>query len=240
MCTVTLARAGGGWRLVHNRDEQRRRAPGSGVRLHDGGRLALWPVDGAAGGTWIGVNQRGLFGCVLNRNPDPPWRPAEPRSRGLLLPPLLVDCDDLDAAHQHLARLDPLAYAPFRLLLGDDHGAAHWCWDGTAFVREEVGEGALLLTSSGLGDHLVEARRRQLFGQRAEEIAHNPAAQDAFHRHSWPDDGPTSVCMRRHDACTVSSTRLVTTPASVVCAVHQGPPDRPAPVSAASLPRRGR
>jgi hypothetical protein len=63
-----------------------------------------------------------------------------------------------------------------------------------------------MLTSSGLGDELVAPPRRELFDRMITFGEQTPEAQDAFHRHAWPDRGYLSVRMRRADARTVSYT----------------------------------
>jgi hypothetical protein len=45
-----------------------------------------------------------------------------------------------------------------------------------------------------------------LFMQMLKGQAATPDAQDAFHRHAWPDQLHLSVCMSRADARTVSRT----------------------------------
>ena len=74
------------------------------------------------------------------------------------------------------------------------------------FESRPVGRTPLLFTSSGLGDHLVEGVRRELFeGFFAGPAEGWRAAQDGFHRHRWEEGrGHLSVNMARPDARTVS------------------------------------
>ena len=60
MCTVSVIHLpNGGYRVVHSRDEQRSRAPGTTPKEHvlrapDGSPVrAWWPIDPDAGGTWV-------------------------------------------------------------------------------------------------------------------------------------------------------------------------------------------
>ncbi|MGE0442239.1 MAG: NRDE family protein [Gemmatimonadales bacterium] len=123
MCTLSWLPAAEGYRLFFNRDERLTRAPGRppepgverGVRF-------LAPVDGDAGGTWIGVNEYGLAVALLNRYPsgapgEHPWagprgRPANRISRGILVRALL-GCRDRAAAVRYLKTAELHRYEPF-------------------------------------------------------------------------------------------------------------------------------
>jgi hypothetical protein len=69
-----------------------------------------------------------------------------------------------------------------------------------------------MLTSSGLGDAVVDTPRRQLFERlvlRHERLW--PLAQDRFHIHQWPSRADITVHMERPDARTVSRTTIIVT-----------------------------
>jgi uncharacterized protein with NRDE domain len=73
--------------------------------------------DLQAGGTWLGISERGIVAGLLNR------RTAEPpvsskRSRGLLLMEVLASAS-VAAAEHALAAVDPEAYNAFNLLVAD-------------------------------------------------------------------------------------------------------------------------
>ncbi|MEL7087152.1 MAG: hypothetical protein AAGL98_01720, partial [Planctomycetota bacterium] len=72
-----------------------------------------------------------------------------------------------------------------------------------------------MLTSSGLGDHLVETPRRELFHAGP---FRTPADQDAFHGHRGADRPELSVFMHRDDARTVSRTAVEVAADAVVMA----------------------
>ena len=63
-----------------------------------------------------------------------------------------------------------------------------------------------MLTSSGLGDHLVEGPRHDLFDKGFNGSTDWVASQDRFHAHRWLEHPKLSVCMSRTDASTVSRT----------------------------------
>lgn len=210
MCTVTvIATGGGGFRLVTNRDESRRRAPALAPRRHvlSTGQEALWPVDPVGAGTWIGVAGHGLVLTILNLN-LPGCAGAQPGapSRGGLLPGLLEQADP-SSVGDALARIDLDAYTPFRMLALDGTRMETMRWDGKQLSREDRPLGACCLASSGLGDHLVEARLG-LFDEFLEEHGETPAMQDLFHEHVWEGREEISVLMSRPDARTVSTTAV--------------------------------
>ncbi len=74
--------------VAANREEMYDR-PSQPPRIQSGTPRVICGVDRKAGGTWLGVNQFGMFATVTNRRKSNP--PAEPRSRGLLCRELL-DC----------------------------------------------------------------------------------------------------------------------------------------------------
>jgi hypothetical protein len=242
MCTLTVVPLPGGRvRLAFNRDEQRTRPPGRPpARRRFGIREAVLPTDPVSGGTWLAVNDAGLTLAVLNANPPDTVRDVPPRrSRGEIIPALLV-CATPAAALGDLERAVCYPdFAPFRLVLVGDGLVADVRWDGRQpMVMNRLAGGApLLFTSSGLGDHLVEGVRRELF----DDLFAGPAdgweaAQDAFHRHRWPDRPHLSVNMERADARTVSHAVVELGPAAAMFAYHPDAPDRPVEPEFVHLP----
>jgi hypothetical protein len=110
-----------------------------------------------------------------------------------------------------LKRLSPLSFAPFRVVLVD--GRLMWTAAGGGGLGLQVDHYRLVrpqvVSSSGLGDALVEEPRRQLF----QSLVLNRrnallAGQAAFHRHQWSNAPAISVLMSRADARTVSRTQV--------------------------------
>ena len=67
MCTVTWLPGRNEYRLFFNRDERKTRKPAAPPALHEHhGVRQLYPVDGTAGGTWLGVNEYGVTVGILN------------------------------------------------------------------------------------------------------------------------------------------------------------------------------
>jgi len=234
MCTLTVVSLPGALvRLAFNRDEQRIRPSGvPPARRRFGAREAVLPTDPVSGGTWLAVNDAGLALALLNANPSDTGQGLAPhRSRGAIIPALLV-CATPAAALGELERAVRYPdFAPFRLVLVGDGLVADVQWDGRQpmVMNRLLGGTPLLFTSSGLGDDLVEGVRRELFDVLFGGPADGwEAAQDAFHRHRWPDRPHLSVNMERADARTVSHAVVELGPAAAAFAYHPDTPDRPA------------
>lgn len=198
------------FRVVVNRDEQRTRAEALPPRVaRTGDHDAIYPIDPASRGTWIGVNTAGLVLAVLNSNPisRPANRPGL-RSRGEIVPALLA-CDSVTAALAAASEIPAHEFPPFRLVAieRDRLGVVLGDSQRTTVQTLRRFDTPFLATSSGLGDHVVEQPRRDLFNatllRGVSDIADR---QDAFHRHCWPDRHHVSVEMSRSDARTVSRT----------------------------------
>jgi uncharacterized protein with NRDE domain len=120
MCTlVVLHRATPGVPLLvaANRDEfLARRSEGPALWRTPGGVAVVAPRDARGGGTWLGINSRGLFAALTNvagEEPDP-----ERRSRGLLV----LDALETGSAEQAAALVQSSAsgrYNPFNLFVAD-------------------------------------------------------------------------------------------------------------------------
>lgn len=241
MCTLTaVPLVSGAVRIAFNRDESRTRPAGLPPRVRQfGNRTAVLPTDPLAGGTWLAVNNAGLALAVLNGNPPDRDRsaPKPPRSRGEVIPSLL-ECDSPSAALLACDRLSYRAFAPFRLVLVGAGLVANVRWDGREpMVMSRLVGAPQMFTSSGLGDHLVDGPRRELFDQM---FASGPetweAAQSAFHRHRWPGREHLSVNMSRDTARTVSHSVIDLNVAEAVFAYHPDAPDQPAELTTVRLP----
>lgn len=123
MCTlIVLHRCFADAELVvaANRDEYLDRPAEPPALRYWNGRTVLAPRDARAGGTWLGMNDAGLFAALTNR---PTQRPdASRRSRGLLVSDALAATDAAGAASR-LAELPAGTYNPFNLLVCDAEDA---------------------------------------------------------------------------------------------------------------------
>lgn len=210
MCTVTIIPTRDGFRLATNRDESRLRpaAIPPSTRLF-GDRHALSPLDPKGGGTWVAVTEAGMAFTVLNGNPFPmPAMPPKDRlvSRGLIIPSI-ASAPNISGAVSLTENLPLERLAPFRLVICDGRTIveAWWAREQLSLQRRDIAPSCWV--SSGLGDHLVQARH-PLFKEMVIDAGATPEAQDAFHAHRWADNPRVSVLMEREDARTVSRTTV--------------------------------
>jgi hypothetical protein len=208
-----------------NREELYARRGEPPQRL-DGALRAVGGRDPVAGGTWLGVNERGVLVAVTNRPKSQP--PLRPRSRGLLARDLL-DCPTASAA----------AEAAGRELAGDRYAGCNVvCADRDAAVVLHAGDwlrvrplppGLHALTAHDVND----ARDRRLghaldwLGGRGHATAAEWAAalRELCGQHG--PDGPP-ICLHGERGGTVSSSIVVLRPslADSTYLHAQGPPDR--------------
>jgi len=102
--------------VAANRDEFLDRPAAAPLVLLERPRI-VGGRDLQAGGTWLGISERGLVAGLLNRRIAEPPVPSR-RSRGLLLMEVLAS-ESAAAAEETLAAVDPEAYNAFNLLVAD-------------------------------------------------------------------------------------------------------------------------
>lgn len=102
-----------------NRDEGLERPALPMVVLGDGPRR-LGGRDELAGGTWLALNEHGVFAGLTNR-PTPDGRDPSKRSRGELPLQLAAHRSAVEAAEDFERTVDPVHYNPAWLLVGDRH-----------------------------------------------------------------------------------------------------------------------
>jgi hypothetical protein len=249
MCTLTVVPLPHDrLRLAFNRDERPTRPPALPPAVgRFGERWAVLPTDPQSGGTWLGVNDAGLVLAVLNvtpRSASPPspvpqgeW--GAKTSRGTIIPALLGQDTPADALAELDRSFDYGDFAPFRLVLVGHGVVAEVRWDGRqAMVTcRLLGGVPLLFTSSGLGDHLVEGVRRELFDDLfACQPEEWPRVQDEFHRHRWPGREHLSVNMARPTARTVSVTVIDVADPGPTVTYHPAAPHEPGEPTVVHLP----
>ncbi|HVT81305.1 MAG TPA: NRDE family protein [Phycisphaerae bacterium] len=202
-----------GYDLFFNRDERDARATEQPpTRAHRDGVAYLAPRDGEHGGTWLGVNQRGVTICLLNdytsRWAPPSGQPSH--SRGHVVTACM-------AAERHSDVLAAVQSQPlertgaFRLLaLTPEEGALVLHWRGTHLVRHEAPVSPLS-SSSHATTRVVRDRLRRYSVMVS---AHPPLPETLakYHRQHSPSARASSVLMRRSDAATRSLIHVTVRP----------------------------
>jgi uncharacterized protein with NRDE domain len=208
-----------------NREEHYSRG-GEPPRILDGPCRAVAGLDPAAGGTWFGVNERGLLVAVTNRPRSEP--PAQPRSRGLLVRDLLT-CPNVASAVELAAReLGQNRYAGCNVVCGDRDGVSVLCAGDWLRIRP-LPPGIHVLTSHDVNDasdprlgHALWWLSGRHYGNAADCVT---ALQELC---AQPGNGDPPICLHGKDGGTVSSSVVVLRP-SLAHSVYlhaQGPPDR--------------
>jgi hypothetical protein len=173
--------------------------------------------------------------ALLNRNRPRRVVSQPARSRGSIIPSLL-NFADFDAARAGAKALDPRSHDSFRLLIVSSDQLSQLESDGANILESRSTRDQLpvLLTSSGLGDELVEHPRRELFDQTIRVQPHCAIVQNRFHQHHWHGRGHLSVRMSRADARTVCFTTISLSPDRGTM-FHEPYPFDPAYASTVSL-----
>ena len=193
MCTIIAAVdvwAGQPLVIAANRDEALDR-PASEPRVWAAGEVAtrrvLAPQDLLAGGTWLGVNDAGLFVGITNRRSGRLRADRSRRSRGELVFLGLGAATQLEA-RARVQELDARDYNPFHLMIADRSGALVIWGDGERLHERELGPGIHWITerSFGAGD----SARHQTLAAVSTELAGGPAPDVARWRSILADHQP--------------------------------------------------
>lgn len=191
MCTLLVAHRlfpGAPLVVAANRDELLSR-PASGPKVYCGSPRVLAPRDEVSHGTWLGLNERGLFVGITNRFGTPPDRSRT--SRGLLVQRALAAPDAL-TLHRELERLRPGDLNPFHLLYADGRSAFVTWSDGERLSRYAIEPGLHVITERSLGADDCGRTERLTVAFR-ESVAMGPATIEslsALLRLHGPTDAP--------------------------------------------------
>jgi hypothetical protein len=212
MCTVSIVPVADGCRVMCNRDERRTRAVAHPPRTRPTEvSWATYPQDPVSGGTWIGVNDDGLVVALLNRTTTGSEPRLSPHSRGSIVPTLLA-CPSIARAVNACGALDLSRFEPFRIVMAHRSTVAVVTGDWVHSSAEQFPlVRPVMLTSSSLGDAVVDTPRRRLFEKlvlAGDDWLHG---QFRFHRHRWAKQPEISIQMAREDAATVSRTTIEVT-----------------------------
>lgn len=210
MCFVSVIPKARGFLLGSNRDEHKDRKAAISPRIFESrqGNL-LMPVDGKAGGTWIGLRQDGVAAVLLNgaffNHIRRPWYR---HSRGIIIPEILRAANPFKAFS--IYQLDDIE--PFTLILVGN-ALVEWRWDGEKLHQKQHDLGRPLCWSSAtLYNESQQGLRENWFmdALRAKTI------DDAESLMKWQSTGGlgpkhTDICLEREDGIGTVSTTIVST-----------------------------
>ena len=211
--------------LGANREEYYARG-GTPPVLHPGAVPYVAGVDPVAGGTWLGVNARGVIVAVTNRRRSE--TPPAPRSRGLLVRQLLELPSAKEAADAAVRELERKLYAGCNIVCVDDRHALvlhHADWLRVRMLPP----GLHILTNRDVNDESDEriGYAAHWLEQRPSRFAENclVALRQLCGLH---EPGLPPICLRGREHGTVSSSLIAlrATQTNSVYLHAQGPPDR--------------
>jgi hypothetical protein len=194
MCTVTFIPVQHTVFLTHNRDEKIMRKAAAPPAIYQAGDTRLmFPRDGKAGGSWIGVNANGQAAVLLNgafhkHEPAPFYR----KSRGLIFLDILSAAD----IHESYQTIDLGEIEPFTLVLWNGKQLSECRWDGEKkHTRPLSPQEAHMWSSSTLYENeVIEARTSWFSNWLAEHPS--PAGDDIMRFHLEGGEGDLSNDLR--------------------------------------------
>jgi uncharacterized protein with NRDE domain len=150
--------------IAANRDERLDRPAVAMTVLRDRGPRILGGRDELAGGTWLAVNEHGLVAGLTNQ-PSASGRDPDKRSRGELPLAFAAYASAEEAVAVLRAQLDPAAYNPCWMLVGDRQSMfSVGIAGGSEPVIERLGPGLHVLENAPLPARSAKAEfvRRQV------------------------------------------------------------------------------
>ncbi len=193
--------------VAANREEFLDR-PTQHPKIQSGSPRVICGIDRQAGGTWLGVNQFGLFATVTNRRKR--VVPLSPRSRGLLCRELLDRKTAAEAADHAKRELLTGKYAGANYLVADAK-QAFVLYGGDRVEVIELEPGLHTLSNGDLNDHRDErqamVRRMLTLHTLDSSVTFLAVASRAFARK--PDSfGRSGIVLPGPEFGTASSTLL--------------------------------
>jgi len=213
--------------VAANREEYYER-PSQSPSIQSGKPRVLCGIDQQAGGTWLGVNQHGLFVATCNRVKLVP--PIAPRSRGALCRDLLRAGSARQAVDTALEELSTGKYDGVTFVIADAESGwvVHGCQDAEA-VR--LKEGLSIVSNGDVNDprdeRLKMAHRLLTLQNLDSPVKFLAVASKVFARTPSAPGRPTMVVRGKHRG-TVSSTliSLGVRPRDAIFQYADGPPDQ--------------
>lgn len=239
MCTVTWRHSEEGYDVLFNRDELKTRKPALPPRPNECyGVRYLAPVDGNAGGAWIGVNEFGVCLTLLNFYEVAQCEEkSDYVSRGRLLVSLLNIASRAEVISR-IQNADLGSFQPFILLaFSFDTQVSQFISDGRDLTHNEIGASHLPITTSSFANRQVAAQRRRCLQEfKSEPGEFSVEELLRFHRSHVPFAGAYSVCMHRDDAHTVSFSHVIVRRTQIEFHYHPDSPCKQGAETVAHLP----
>ncbi|MEM9827342.1 MAG: NRDE family protein [Planctomycetota bacterium] len=193
--------------VAANREEYTER-PSLPPSIQSGKPRVLCGIDQRAGGTWLGVNQNGLFVGLCNRATDGPL--FGQRSRGLLAMDLLRCGSADDALDLAETETDKTRYEGCNMIVADARSGYVIHLDAERTVQPLV-EGLNIIGARNLNDPAddrVQMARRLLTLQTLDSPVKFLAVASKVFARSPVGPGRPSMVIRQGDFGTVSSTLI--------------------------------
>jgi len=172
LCSIILIKEKDSFLIATNRDELLDR-PSEEPEIRQGKVLKNFsPRDTLKGGTWLGVNEKGVFVGITNR--FTPQTNKDLKSRGEV-PYLALDCATPSEAISKMLLLEAKDYNPFHLVLVNTNEALIFWSDGQKFHTESLKEGVHIVTESSFG--AGENLRASYFEKRLKQFSMNSPIQ---------------------------------------------------------------
>ncbi len=213
--------------IAANREEFYDRASHA-PSIQSGKPRVLCGIDQQAGGTWLGVNQNGMFVAACNRSKARP--PVAARSRGVLCRELLRCTSSRQALDQAQEELSTGKYDGVNFVIADQESA--WAVHGGDELNTvELEQGLSIIGNGDVNDHRdhrVQLAYRLLTLQTLDSpVKFLAVASKVFARSPSPPGRPTMI-VRGRDWGTVSSTliSLGKKPRDAIYQFANGAPDQ--------------
>jgi hypothetical protein len=228
MCTLAILYrvARGTPILVAANREERFDRPTQYPKIQSGSPRVVCGIDRRAGGTWLGVNQNGLFCAVSNRRKLAV--PPDARSRGLLCRELLELRTAKEAAAHAAKELSKGIYAGANYVCADARYAAV-VHGGDKVEIVELSPGLHVVTAGDVDDPKDERHqfvRRMLTLHTLDSAVTFLAVASRVFSRKPDDEGRRGVVILGNEVGTVSST-LLSLPRKIQQAIYQYAPGPP-------------
>lgn len=217
MCTLTIHQTINRLLLTMNRDEARTRAPELPPRvMQHPAKQMTWvgPLDGNAGGTWIGSNEHQVHACLLNQygptDADFVVNDGSRPSRGRIITDLMAHSSILAARYWLRREFDPNPFPPFLLVVAEPRSTLSVTWDRKELRFITHHAEWLMFSSSSWRTDEVLAYRQSKFEQWMEAGAPHIGRIPAFHLLQPEGLREWAPLMQREHSATRSITQIET------------------------------